>query len=147
MFQHSFMYRPIRPSFGWVKKRLWTGRNVGRQVKKGAKKSSKTIEIISYALEVYINGVICVFVAHFRSSGTFESLETGLAVNIHVFTKTCVTGNNFILRKALCTNVKRKGDVQETGKYQDSTLLSHTKKPLERALGGGVGRRVEQEQG
>ena len=28
----------------------------------------------SYALTVSVNGVICVFVAHFRSSGTFESL-------------------------------------------------------------------------
>ena len=40
----------------------------------GAKKrSSKTIDIVSYALKVSVNGVICVFVAHFRSSGTLES--------------------------------------------------------------------------
>ena len=37
----------------------------------GAKKrSSKTIDIVSYALKVSVNGVTCVFVAHFRSSGT-----------------------------------------------------------------------------
>ena len=30
--------------------------------------------IVSYALKVRVNGVICVFVAHFRLSGTFESL-------------------------------------------------------------------------
>ena len=34
------------------------------------KKSSKTIDTVSYALKVSVNGVICVFVAHFRSSGT-----------------------------------------------------------------------------
>ena len=37
----------------------------------------------------------------FRSSDTFKSLSTGLTVNIHVSTKTCVTGNNVILHKAL----------------------------------------------
>ena len=37
----------------------------------GAKKgSSKTIDIVSYALKVSVNGVKCEFVAHFRSSGT-----------------------------------------------------------------------------
>ena len=30
--------------------------------------SSKTIDKVSYALKVSVNGVICVFVAHFRSS-------------------------------------------------------------------------------
>ena len=41
----------------------------------GAKKkrSSKTIDIVSYVLKVSVNGVICVFGAHFRSSGTLES--------------------------------------------------------------------------
>ena len=52
-----------------------------------------------------VNGVICVFVAHFKSSGTFEKfvnyLPGSLTVNINVSTKTCVTGNNFILHKAL----------------------------------------------
>ena len=43
---------------------LWTGK----------KRSSKTIDIVSYALKVSINGVVCVFVAHFRSSDIFESL-------------------------------------------------------------------------
>ena len=53
------------------------GRNMGGRVKKMKdqnKTSSKTIDIVSYALKVSVNGVICVFVAHFRSSGTFESL-------------------------------------------------------------------------
>ena len=68
---------------------------------KEQRKSSKTIYIVRYALKVSVNGVICVFVAYFRSSGTFESLLTSLTVNIHVSTKTCVTGNNFIMHKAL----------------------------------------------
>ena len=46
------------------------------------------------------NGVICVFVVHFMSLDTFTILKTGLTVNIHVSTKTCVTGSNFILHKA-----------------------------------------------
>ena len=33
--------------------------------------SSKTIDIVSYALEVSVNGVICVYVVHFSSSDTF----------------------------------------------------------------------------
>ena len=44
--------------------------NMDRQ--KYEKRSSKTIDIVSYALKV--NGVKHVFVAHFRSSDTFESL-------------------------------------------------------------------------
>ena len=35
------------------------------------KGSSKTIDIVSYALKVGVNGVISVFVAHFMSSDTF----------------------------------------------------------------------------
>ena len=50
----------------------------GGQVKnEGAKKqpkSSKTVDIVSYALKVSENGVTCVFVVHFRSSDTFNSL-------------------------------------------------------------------------
>ena len=76
----------------------WTGKKMKEQ-----KRSSKTIDIVSYALKVSVNGVICVFVAHFRSSGTSESSSTCLTVNIHVSTKTCVIGNNFILHKALST--------------------------------------------
>ena len=34
----------------------------------------KTIDIVSYALKVSENDVTCVFVVHFRSSGTFKSL-------------------------------------------------------------------------
>ena len=41
---------------------------------KEQKKVFKTIDIVSYALKVSVNGVICVFVAHFRSSGIFENL-------------------------------------------------------------------------
>ena len=37
------------------------------------KMSSKTIDIVIYALKVSVKGVIYGFVAHFRSSGTFES--------------------------------------------------------------------------
>ena len=49
---------------------------MGGRVNKGRskKKSSKTIDIVSYALKVSVNGVICVFVAHFRSSGKSETL-------------------------------------------------------------------------
>ena len=38
---------------GWVKN-------------EGAKKSSITIDIVSYSLQVSVNGVTCVFVVHFR---------------------------------------------------------------------------------
>ena len=41
---------------------------------KEQKNFSKTIDIVSYALKVSLSGVACVFVVHFRSSGTFESL-------------------------------------------------------------------------
>ena len=44
---------------------------------KEQKRSSKTIDILSYALKVGVNGVTgvtCVSVIHFRSSDTFESL-------------------------------------------------------------------------
>ena len=50
----------------------WTGKTMEQKNKKT--KSSKTIDIVSYALKVSVNGVICVFVAHFSSSGTSESL-------------------------------------------------------------------------
>jgi len=49
---------------GW-----WTGKKMKEQ-----KKSSKTIDVVSYALKMCVNGVTCVFVVHFRSSGTSESL-------------------------------------------------------------------------
>ena len=69
----SFMQRPSHPSFGWVKtivdglKYGWTGKK-----NEGAKKRCpKIIDIVSYALEVSVNGVSCVFVVHFRSSDTF----------------------------------------------------------------------------
>ena len=47
--------------FGWT----------GKKMKEQKNRSSKTIDIVIYALKVSVNGVICVFVAHFRSSGTF----------------------------------------------------------------------------
>ena len=37
-------------------------------------KSSKTIDIVNYALDVRVNGVTCVFVVHFRSSDTIKNL-------------------------------------------------------------------------
>ena len=40
-------------------------------MKEQKKRSSKTIDIVSYALKVSENGVTCVFVVHFRS--TFQS--------------------------------------------------------------------------
>jgi len=48
---------------------------MGGRVMDGVKNegAKKTIDIVKYALKVSVNGVICVFVAHFRSSGTLES--------------------------------------------------------------------------
>ena len=40
----------------------------------GKERSSKIIDIVSYALKMSENGVTCVFVVHFRSSDTFKSL-------------------------------------------------------------------------
>ena len=42
---------------------------------------------------------------------------------------------------------KRKGDVQDPGKYGGITLLSHIMKFLERSLDGRIRKRVEQELG
>ena len=47
----------------------WTGKKIMNK-----KKAPKTIDIVSYALKVSVNGVMCVFVVHVRSSGTSESL-------------------------------------------------------------------------
>ena len=41
-------------------------------VKNGKKRSSKNIDIVSYASQVSVNGVTCVFVVHFRSQDTFK---------------------------------------------------------------------------
>ena len=74
---HSFMQRPLHPSFRRVK-RIWTGRNMGGQVvdgKKMSKKSSKTIDIVSYALKVSIDDVTCVFVFFFQVKKTFNVCE------------------------------------------------------------------------
>ena len=50
---------------------LWMGRNVvdGNKIKE-PKRCSKTIDIVSYALEVSVNGVTFVFVVCFRSPDT-----------------------------------------------------------------------------
>ena len=65
---HSFMQRPVHPSFAQVKTILdrykygWTGKKMKEQ----------KYYIVSYALEVSVNGVRCGFVVHFRSSDTFK---------------------------------------------------------------------------
>ena len=41
-------------------------------MKEQNEKGSKNTYIVSYALEVSVNGVTCVFVVHFRSSDTFK---------------------------------------------------------------------------
>ena len=46
---------------------------MGKKMKE-QKKCSKTIDIISNALEVSVNGGTCVFVVYFRLSETFLSL-------------------------------------------------------------------------
>ena len=60
------------------------GRNMVGRVKKmkEQKRSSKTIDIDSYALKVSENGVTCVFVVHFRSSETFKSLFVCVHQNV-----------------------------------------------------------------
>ena len=42
-------------------------RCTGKKNEGGKIRSSKTIDIVSYALKVSAYGVICVFVAHFRT--------------------------------------------------------------------------------
>ena len=39
--------------------RLWMGRNMGKNIKE-QKRSSQTIDIVSYPLKVSVNGVTCV---------------------------------------------------------------------------------------
>ena len=70
---------------------------MGGQIKKWT--SHKNVYIVSYALKVSVNSVTCLFVVQVKK--IHLSLWTGLTVNIHMSTKTCVTGNNLILRKAL----------------------------------------------
>ena len=50
---------------------------MGGRVKNEAakKRSSKTIDIVSYALKVSVNGVTCVFVVLFSSKKTFKVCE------------------------------------------------------------------------
>ena len=40
---------------------------MGGRKKKENKRSSKTIDIVRYALKMSVNGVTCVFVVHFQS--------------------------------------------------------------------------------
>ena len=71
------LYVETRPPIIWTRKNEygrvkiygWTGKKMKEQ-----KRSSKTIDIFSYALKVSVHGVICVFVDHFRSSGTLENV-------------------------------------------------------------------------
>ena len=69
---HSFMQRPDHLTFGQVKpfvdryKYGWTGKQIKEQ-----NKSSKMIDIVSYASKVSENGS-CVFVVDFRSSETLK---------------------------------------------------------------------------
>ena len=53
------MQRPTHPSFGCVKPVL-TDKKM-----KAQNRSSKIIDIVSYALEMSVNGVTSVFVVHF----------------------------------------------------------------------------------
>ena len=53
------MQRPVHPSFGRVKTVVDAGR-VEIWVDGYKMKSKKTIDIVSYALEVSVNGVTCV---------------------------------------------------------------------------------------
>ena len=47
----------------------------GKKMKQ-QKKVFKTIDIFSYTSKVSVNGVTCVFVVHFRSSDTFNCLNS-----------------------------------------------------------------------
>ena len=47
---------------------------MGTKGEGGKRKTFKTVDIVSYALKVSDTGVTCVFVVHFRSSDTFNSL-------------------------------------------------------------------------
>ena len=75
-YSHSFMQRPVHPSFGPVKP-LWTGSKIwvdgfwtGKKIK-AQKRYSKTGDIVNYALQVSVNGVTCMFIVNFSSSDTF----------------------------------------------------------------------------
>ena len=68
------MQRPIHPSFVRVKTNVDRKKCEGTGKKRSKnKRSSKTIDIVSYALKVSVNGVTCVC-SPFRSSDTFKSL-------------------------------------------------------------------------
>ena len=80
---------------------------MGEQVKNdGAKnKSAKTIDIVVYAFKMSVNGVTCVcspflVIKHISSLSNY-----GLTVNNHISNKNCVTGQNWILHKALSDTV------------------------------------------
>ena len=51
---------------------------MGGQVKnEGEKRSSKTLDIVSYALKVSVNGVTCAFVVHLRPSDSYVRTRRG----------------------------------------------------------------------
>ena len=68
------MQRPIHPSFGRVKTIVDRYKYGWTDIKMEQKRCSINhliYYIVSYALEVSVNGVTWVFVVHFRSSDTF----------------------------------------------------------------------------
>ena len=67
---------------------------------KELKRSSKTIDIVSCALEVSVNGVTYVFVVHFRSPELLKFVNWLTSLRPYMSTKTCVTGNNMVLHKS-----------------------------------------------
>ena len=76
--------------------RRWMGKKMKEQ-----KRCSKTTDIVSYALEVSVNGVTCVcspfpVIIHILKLVNWLNC----AVNFHV-SKTCVPRNNLVLHKAL----------------------------------------------
>ena len=82
---------------------------------KEQKRSSKAIDIVSSALKVSVNGVMCV-------CGPFQVKK------VYVSTKTWVTGNNLILHKSLITGFIWPGDTCKC--KMQRLLLHHTLEPL-----------------
>jgi len=79
------------------------GRNMGGWVKMKEQKMS-SIDVVSYASKLSGNGVTCVFQVHFWSSDTFQVCK--LCINIHISTKTYVTGKNLVLYSVSCFTFK-----------------------------------------
>ena len=68
---HSRVYAETRPPVIWAGKNHCGRAEIWGKKMKEQTKSPKTIDIVSYASKVSVNGVMCVFVVHFRSSDTF----------------------------------------------------------------------------